>query len=215
MVEYMKLGCKKDVIDKRDYLAKEILSTIAVPKFSERDYSDILTPIKNQGSLGSCVGFGVTSVIEFLKQEQVLDPTIDLSEMWVYWKAKEIDAWPNEEGTSIRDALKVLNHKGIPLEKYWPYSDKRTNNNKPLTNPSIWASLSASSRKIKSYHRIETLQELFDWLDIGGLCVAGISCDNNIFNVGSDGMVSTPTSQNDIIGGHCVAIVEYDRANII
>lgn len=206
-----KMGYKKDPLDTRDFKASVVLNEQVIPKYNERDYSDILTPIKNQGSLGSCVGFAVTAACEFLKQEQILSPTIDLSEMWVYWKAKEIDSYPNEEGTTIRDALKAIQKSGIPLEKYWPYEDERTIENEPVSKPSIFAGMSAGSRKISGYYRINSLQELFDWLDVNGPCIAGIECDERIFEVGADGCVKTPTSTTNIMGGHAICIVEYDK----
>lgn len=206
------LGCIKDVEDKRDYLAKKLPKVSSPPAFSEKDYSDVLTSIKNQGNLGSCVGFAVTAVAEFYKQKEMINPTIDLSEMWTYWKAKEIDQWPDQEGTSIRDALKILLHQGIPLEKYWVYNDQRTADNKPTTNPSWYGKYSAAQRKIAGYYRINNLEEMYNWLDNYGPCIAGIECTNSIFNTGSDGMVTTPTATDQIIGGHAIAIVEYDRS---
>jgi C1A family cysteine protease len=204
------LGCKKDPEDKRDYLAKSVLST-AVPKYKEKDYSDVLTKIKDQGNLGSCVGFGVTATDEFQLQSRLIDPPTNFSEMWVYWKSKEIDEWPTEEGTDIRSALKVLKNQGVPLEKYWPYTSTKAPGNKPATQPSALAGLSASRRKIKGYYRINNLQELYNWLDSYGPAAVGIECANSIFNTKSDGNVPTPKTSEPIIGGHCISIVEYDR----
>jgi len=129
----------------------------------------------------------------------------------VYWKAKEIDGSPTEEGTDIRSALKVLLNQGVPLEKYWPYTDGKTADNKPLTHPSTLAGITASKRKIKGYYRINSLQEVYTWLENYGPCIAGIDCIDSIFNVGSDGNIPTPGPNDTIIGGHCISIVEYDR----
>jgi C1A family cysteine protease len=204
------LGCKKDPIDKRDYLAKATLAT-AIPKYSHKNYSDVLTPVKNQGHLGSCVGFGCVATDEFQRQQSALNPTIDFSEMWVYWRAKLIDEWPTEEGTDIRSALKVMLHDGVPYESYWPYNDGRTPDNKPTTSPSRWAYIVARNKRIQGYYRINDLQEMYTWLENYGPCIAGISCCNSFFNTSSDGNVPTPKDTEDIIGGHAISIVEYDR----
>lgn len=48
----------------------------------------------------------------------------NLSEQWIYHKAKEVDEFPEDtSGTTIRAAMKVINKQGVPPEHGWEYSD--------------------------------------------------------------------------------------------
>lgn len=179
------------------------------------DHTSNMTPVKDQLYLGSCVGFAVTAMKEWQetienrreisegKPDYRKGEVYDLSEAWVYWKCKEIDYWPNEEGTSIRFAMKVLNKVGVPKEKAWPYSD--TNYGKPAS----WANMTARWNMIDSYWRIETLSELKAAL-VERPVPIGVACFIEIFYVGPDGIVPYPANPNDMYGGHAICAVGYD-----
>ena len=126
------MNYRKDPEDKRDFkftgsVSRVLAEVDTVPK--SVDHSDKMSPVKDQGYLGSCVGFAVTAMKEWQEQtehdEEVAEGkrdtrkgrAYDLSESWIYQTAKEIDAWPGEEGTSIRYAMKVLQSVGVPTEK--------------------------------------------------------------------------------------------------
>jgi len=145
---------RKDVEDIRDYSFKNSLSKPSLSEILKEipvrvDHSNKMSPVKNQGRLGSCVGFAVSALKEW--QEQVEhekevkegkknhrdEKYYDLSEAWIYWMCKKIDPWPGQEGTSIRCAMKVLKNIGVPTEKAWPYDDK------VYGEPKSWAHLVA------------------------------------------------------------------------
>jgi len=54
-----RLGCIKDKFDDRDYLMRAYLPVAKLPK--KVDYTQKMSPVRNQGDEGVCVGFAVAS----------------------------------------------------------------------------------------------------------------------------------------------------------
>jgi len=216
------LNLMKDPDDKRDFpfLASFTPEELKAGRLSNIpeiiDHSDLMSPVKDQGQLGSCVGFAVTALKEWQEQREHKEEVesgkfdhrdekyYDLSESWVYWMSKKIDCWPGLEGTSIRYAMKVLNTLGVPCEKAWPYDDKVKG------EPKSWAKLVARWSLIGSYYRVNTLNELITALAQHPVAI-GIACFEGIFFVGEDGIVPMPRDSAYCYGGHAVCAVGYDQ----
>ena len=218
--KYRGLDLKKDPEDLRDFRFTTIIKDHITTKNllaslpNAVDYTEEMSPVKDQKYLGSCVGFAVSALKEWQEQkehaEEVAagkkdhrdDKYYDLSEAWIYWKAKEIDAWPGEEGTSIKYAMKVLNKIGVPCEKAWPYNDF------DYGDPERWATLVARWSLIDSYYRINNLIELKAAL-VNGPVPIGVGCYEEIDYVGSDGVVPYPERPQYCYGGHAICAVGF------
>jgi len=212
-----KINLKKDIVDKRDRLfknARNLLSEAPEVLPSKIDRESEMSPIKNQGKLGSCVAFAVTALKEWQEQQEVLEEAAvknkkpkrrfyDLSEQWVYYMAKKIDPWPNEEGTSIRYGMKVLNKIGVPVEDGWEYNDQVKG------KPENWAHLIARWNVIKSYRRINNLDELKTALTLGPVAI-GIELFEEFFLVDTDGVVRWPAQSWKSYGGHALCAIGFD-----
>lgn len=213
------LGCFQDDIDKRDFrmsasIFPRMEATTTLKTFI--DYAPQMSPVKDQGWLGSCVGFAVTAVKEWQEQQEHLSevetgkydhrkdkPHYDLSEQWLYYKCKEIDPWPNEEGTSIRYAMKVLNQQGIPIEDGWEYNDRVKG------NPKEWAKWVSKWNTIGSYYRIWDLNQLKIALQDGPVAI-GVAIFQEFQYVSSSGIIQYPRATSQMLGGHAVCAVGYD-----
>lgn len=208
----------RDPEDERDFKFSEKYKSLSkmITKLPQKiDHTSDMTPVRDQGQLGSCVGFAVTALKEWQeakeheaellegKRDHRKGKVYDLSESWVYWNAKKIDPWPGEEGTSIRYAMKVLNRIGVPTEKAWPYDDT------DYGNPKSWASLVAKWSWIADYWSIDNLNELKVALSKGPVPI-GIACFEEIFYAGSDGFIAYPEDPDTMYGGHAVCAVGYD-----
>jgi len=180
------------------------------------DYTSEMSPVKDQKNLGSCTGFAIAAVKEWQERKEYLreikegsyyrreNDQYDLSEQWLYYKAKEIDPWPNEEGTSLRYVLKILQKQGVPPEEGWVYNDREKGEAKP------WAKLIARWNFGGKYYRITSIPELKYALYDKGPVVIGIVCFEEIFNPGPSGIVPYPRNPWMYYGGHAVAVVGYD-----
>ena len=213
---------RKDPYDNRDFLYQPLKTYETADDFrfsipSSVDWTNEMSPVKDQGRLGSCVGFAVTAVKEFQEQkeheQEVAEGKFDhrnnkyydLSESWLYWMCKEIDAWPGVEGTSIRYAMKVLHRIGVPSENAWPYDDVVKG------EPKIWAHLIARWSLIDSYWRVTSLEELKDSL-VSGPVAIGVGVYEEFFSP-VNGVIKDPANPQYCYGGHAIAAVGYDDAS--
>jgi len=219
-----RLNYKKDPDDDRDFKLKVIKpklldesARLGAP--NKVDHAADMSPVKDQGQLGSCVGFAVSAMKECQERKEHLEeiakgkrgrPKVyDYSEAWIYWNAKQIDPWGVEdEGTSIRYAMKVLQRIGVPTEKGWPYKD--INDVDAIGEPARWASMVARWALIDSYYRIDNLNDLKLAL-VNGPVPIGIPCFYEIFFTSGDGIIPYPASPDEIYGGHAVCAVGYDN----
>jgi len=209
------LGYIPDPKDSRDYQVSSVLSTSLKTVKNHVDYTNEMSSIKNQWRKGACVGFAIASIIEWQQQQEYLnerklgsnyirdDKHYDLSEQWIYHKAKEIDPWPNSEGTGIRYAMKIINKYGVPTENGWPYSD--TN----IGEPKFWAYSTAKWGLNKNYYRINGLQELKESLSNIGPCAIGVLVFEE-FMYPNKGVIKYPSNTNKYYGGHAICVVGYD-----
>lgn len=211
------LNLRLDVADPRDFSFVERQkdgTPLSLPL--TLDYSNEMSPVKDQKKLGSCVAFACCAVKEWQEgKEHKLDNSVstysfkdkfqDLSEQWVYYMTKKIDPWPNLQGTSIRCAMKVLNKIGVPNEKGWPYNDLIRG------APELWAHLISRWNVIGSYERITSLEQMRQTLNDNGPFVAGMLCFENFFS-SFDGIIPMPKNNEKLLGGHAVCVVGYDDA---
>ena len=166
----------------------------------------------------SCVGFAVAAMKEWQerkehnreikegKNDHRKGKEYDYSEAWIYWNCKKIDAWPGEEGTSIRTAMHVLNRIGVPTEKAWPYSDDKLD----IGTPAHWATLISKWALIGTYYSVYNVDQAKIALHQDGPFVMGIPCFYDFFFVGEDGVVSDPADGERNYGGHALCVVGFD-----
>lgn len=213
------LNYRKDGKDPRDHKVEKVSEVRLKTLRSSNeiiDYSSQMSPAKDQLELGSCVGFAIVAMKEWQEQQEHLreiqegktysrkEKYYDLSEQWVYYKAKEFDEWPDEEGTSIRYGMKVLNKIGVPCEKGWPYDDQY------VGHPKNWATMISLWALGGEYRSIDSMGGLIESLRNNGPLVIAIECFEEIFFVGTDGIVPYPAEPDWWYGGHAICIVGWN-----
>jgi len=221
MQQYV-LNYKRDPDDERDFKLTSNFTNLleAEQELPDKiDHTNGMSSVKDQGQLGSCVGFAVAAMKEWQEKHEHEEEIargkrgrkkdFDYSESWIYWNSKQLDPWGVlDEGTSIRYAMKVLQKIGVPTEKGWPYKD--VNDLNAIGEPKSWAKMVARWALIESYWRIDTLTELRLAL-IDGPVPIGIPCFYEFFFVGTDGYVPYPANPSNMYGGHAVCAVGYNN----
>lgn len=106
-------------------------------------------PVRFQGNRGTCVSFGTTACVEFLRSAE--GPNPDYAEQFLYWAIKDHSADPNknQDGTWLCFARDVLQSDGICHESFWPYVGSLVQpiSGQTPTNPTAAAKADAAGQK--------------------------------------------------------------------
>ena len=196
-----RFGCIKDKFDDRDYLMRAYLPVIKLPK--KVDYTQKMSPVRDQQTEGTCVGFAVASGMKEYQELLDYEKLVELSTRFVYSEAKLIDGMHGLEGTTIRASMQVLEKIGVCQEKLWPYSPHQKD------KPKVGAKANAQKFRIIRYARILNLSELRLSLATKGPCVIGIEVFEGMMKI-KTGLVPLPKRGQRSIGGHAICAVGYD-----
>ncbi len=198
------LGCLKDPADRRDLPMRVVLPRFTAP--GKVDYSDRMSPVRDQGEEGTCVAFaaavGVKEYQELVEHRQL----IELSPRYLYHLCKRADGIPNEEGTFPRVAMKVLARQGVCREECWPYRPYQTD------SPCLEAGDQALPFRIKAYGRLSGLEEMEQSLALNGPFLAGVEVFPEWFE-NRGGEIPLPEPGRSSLGGHAVCVVGYSRGD--
>jgi C1A family cysteine protease len=173
------------------------------------DYSADMTPVRDQGSEGSVVGFAVAAALEYqikkkLKQQVVISPR------YLYYFAKQEGGYdPHlDTGANIKDAIKVLSQKGAVTESAWPYKPGDLASDPPS------AVNNATKYYIAEFRSLKTPEDIRSALQKYGPIVAGITVYGSLYDpvAMKTGLIPNPEPSDQIQGGFAVCIVGYDDA---
>lgn len=202
-------GWKPDLPDHRDYY----FTLPAPPTLPDVvDLKDQFPDCYNQGRLGSCTANAIAGVLEFCQRKQQEKQAATPSRLFIYYNERAIEGTILfDAGAQIRDGIKSVNSQGAPPETDWPY--KITNFRK---KPPRQAYKDALLREALEYRRLNNtvLTDLLQCLAQGFPFVFGFSVYDNFESpdLAKNGYVlSMPTSDMKLLGGHAVVAVGYDQ----
>ncbi|MDP2923083.1 MAG: C1 family peptidase [Candidatus Omnitrophota bacterium] len=196
----MRLGCIRDKFDARDYLMRAYLPVVKLPK--KVDHTQKMSPVREQGEEGTCVGFAVASGMKEYQEFLDYEKLVELSPRFLYTEARLIDGMPGLEGTTIRASMQALKKKGVCQERFWPYSVHQKD------KPKAGAKANAKKFRIITYARILNLNELRMNLSSIGPVVLGIEVFKGMFKT-KTGIVPLPKKNEASLGGHAICAVGY------
>ncbi len=196
------------VPDRPDYRDK-LYSAIASPPRKlppAVDLSPQCSAVEDQGQLGSCTANALVGNLEFLEKKNG-KPVTNLSRLFVYYNERVMEGTVKEDaGAMIRDGVKSLVNQGVCSEKQWPYTTSKF-----AQQPSAACVKAALKRKVISYHRLLSLQDMKKCLAEGYPFVFGFSVYEGFEtpNVAKTGMLELPQPGERQLGGHAIMAVGY------
>jgi C1A family cysteine protease len=149
-----------------------------------------ITPIKDQGSCGSCVAFGTIATAEakirISKNNAAL--AVDYSEADLFYC-----------GTGDANACEVQD-TGVVDEACFPYTAK----DQPCN---LCDNSQTRKTKITGWHEIEDVNEMKTWISTNSPLTSCFTVYEDFYAYTSG--VYSPTT-NQVEGGHCISVVGYD-----
>ncbi len=198
-----------DVPDHRDKVYTRVLKPILVKKV---DIIGKWNAIEDQGSLGSCTGNCVTSMLEIKLTKDEEKKTEHLSRLMAYYNGRKIDgSTTSDAGAQLRSVIKGLVKEGVSTEKTWPYTIsefKKSPSKSAKTEGKVLADRIALKKL--SYARLTSLNSMLDCLSKGNTFVFGFSVPETIDTLPKSGVLHFPKTDTKIDGGHAVLAVGYD-----
>jgi hypothetical protein len=132
---------------------------------------------------------------------------VEISRLFIYYNARTIYGSTGQDtGTSVRAGLKSVKQYGACAESVWPYRLDMFDD-----RPSNLAYIDAAKRKIKSYSRLRSQEDMLNALSDQKPIVIAMTVFSDFMNLNStNSIVSMPTVNSTNYGGHAVCIVGYD-----
>jgi C1A family cysteine protease len=197
-------------------LAAGVHTPAAIP--SSKDLREAWWGIGDQGSTGSCVGWGTAEGVlrwHFVKAGK-LNQKDPLSSRYVWMAAKETDGYDarptsfiEQDGTWLKAALDVARKFGVVTSSVLPFQN--------LAGPELYATggentfyALAAQRKIASYFNLgKNLADWRAWIANNGPILTRLDVDATWDNAtATHGKLDTFDATHTR-GGHCVALVGY------
>ena len=182
--------------------------------------ASLLSPVKDQGQLGSCTANAGAAIAEFSQRQRGL-PGAPLSRLMYYWLERSYEhTTQSDSGAQIRDGIKALASVGVCSEDLLPYIPAHYKR-KPA--PACYAQ--AAANKISKYARlgefggassaVQLKTDIINCLASGMPFTFGFSVFESFESaaVAKSGLVPMPQKSEKLLGGHAVYAIGYDLDN--
>ena len=201
-----KLGCHKSPVNMGDFLVDTLLWDIRDDE-QEISYWHEMSTVENQGTKGACVGHAYEAVKEW-QEFQETGKYLQLSRQWIYEKARKKSG--HKEGTTMKAGAEILREIGVPLEKYWLYTDDKIN----IGEPSSGADKNALIYRVNNtiYLRIKSETLLRGVLIKFGPTAIGVKVYKNWYRQ-EKGHIPTATfweRVQGVLGGHAICLTGHN-----
>lgn len=197
------LGRKDPTPDPRDHrfmvAHPRAMKTTAPPRHV--NLTSLLTQF-DQGNSSSCGAHAISGLSKILFG-------IDGSRLHTYWETRFLENDVEVDGgVETRDLFKVLQGYGTAPEHLWPFDLARL-----FVQPPSPVTIEAARRKIASYSRLVTEDEIIRCLASGYPFVTGITLYSSFDGdeLARTGVMKAPNVGTEmIIGGHAMCACGYD-----
>lgn len=213
-------GYIPDLPDHRDKHYKKIsfFERLDLPTKADVLNIDIKYPVQNQGQLGSCTNHGIGAAIANANIKQDIDNNrFDTSKvffpsrLFIYYNERYMEGTIGyDSGAMVRDGIKSVNTLGVCREGLWQYDISRFTEKPP---PRAYDE--ALFHHSLKYERLDNtdISQLKNVIANDKLpFVFGFTVYEGFESeqVSKTGIMSIPSANERILGGHCVVAVGYD-----
>lgn len=194
--------------DYRDYPVAKVIPMGIYPE----EYIPPLTKIKNQGSVGACVAYSLSTIKEYQerkeREQQGRNTYTQYSANFIYGNRADDDY--QGEGMIPRQALKQLQEYGVCEEELmpgiWNYPAQ-----KKLFNETVYKA--ALPQRIKTYAAINTIEEVKNAIYFNGPVLICFQIYESFCNCTGD--LPLPKPGEKVLGYHAVAVIGYTKDRLI
>lgn len=202
------VGWRKDPYDKRDKIRPYLKA--GLPDCV--DLRHLMPPVRDQGLIGACVGFGLGSN---LYAQALIDQAVPgewFSPTWIYNGARFLEGTlPQDCGCFPRSALEWLTAKGALVEHLWPYNPSRLDKRTPPSE----LEPEAARWPVLSYQRvIGGAAGVMSALAEGKPVSIGTPWYDKWMTPGPNGLLAKIDEQDSPAGGHETCVVGYDASRV-
>jgi hypothetical protein len=205
-----KLGLIRQKRDDRDVTFK-IPGRVLASLPSSLDISSRMGPQLDQMSLGAC---GPNTAAESIDCDEIaenISPLVPPSRLFIYYATRDIMGTTDQDsGVDNRSMLKALATYGYCPESMWPYADDATTF---TTKPSAACYQAALANRITNYLAVPVvLDQMKASIYLGHSVIFGFEVFQQIMSsqAAQTGVLTTPASTDNSIGGHDVSLVGWD-----
>jgi C1A family cysteine protease len=165
-----------------------------------------LTPVEDQGALGSCTANAIAGAYEYM-QKRITGKDGDVSRLFLYYQERKAEGTVAQDaGAALRDGIVSLQETGICSENTWPYQIDTFSE-----DPSHAAYHEAKHHKIDAAFSIPIdLMSVAGCLASGYPIAFGVKIFESFEDHGNHGRIALPAQGEKCLGGHAMLLVGYD-----
>ena len=180
---------------------------------SKIDNKSYCSPVKDQGSLGSCTANMAASMYEYMSKRGHGN-YVELSRLFIYKTTRWLMHLTGDTGAYIRSALGALVIYGAPPETYYPYNIEDFDNIPDILNTGF-----AQSFQVAKYFRLDKglpsnsqlVDRMKNYIQRGFALGTGFTVFESYEQASTNGgLILYPRNEESVIGGHAITLVGYN-----
>jgi C1A family cysteine protease len=196
------------------------IGTMSAPFGAEPPAVDLrpwMSPIDDQGAIGSCTASAGVGLIEYYER-RAFGRHVNRSRLFLYKATRKLLHWTGDTGAFLRTTMGALTLFGVPPEEYWQYDVAGYDR-----EPTAFCYAFAQGFHNVQYFRLDSpgttrdvlLSRIKTNLASGLPSSFGFTVYSSIAQAAATGLIPFPVAGEGTAGGHAVVAAGYDDNKII